>query len=308
MRSHQISETRTSHSLDGARLENNGVLRRSTLALAVGSFLLAVGVPLFASSVPRVSAQDRIRQADFIFEGTVTQINHRNAEPSGVNQVRIPHTFVTFQIQRIFKGSSAAGNTITLRFRGGPDGMGRTLSISGIPQFQLGDREILFVRRNGVDFCPIVGWEQGRLRVVRGNVFDEHGRELWIAPSGDFLFGEKTINVRAAAYPRVQRATTPNEPRPLWVPPEGSLRPDASGFGALLNHAVILMAGRGEISMGVASPSLNRGESFVVEAPVPVSPPSMSKKADPELFRGKFDSREAEMARKILKSRIRSAH
>jgi hypothetical protein len=42
-----------------------------------------------------------------------------------------------------------------------------SLEIPGMPKFKIGDREIVFVARNGTTYCPLIGAGHGRYRVLR---------------------------------------------------------------------------------------------------------------------------------------------
>jgi hypothetical protein len=44
-----------------------------------------------------------------------------------------------------------------------------------MPKFAVGDREIVFVQKNGVQFCPLVALMHGRYRVMRDTA---EGREF----------------------------------------------------------------------------------------------------------------------------------
>jgi hypothetical protein len=71
-------------------------------------------------------------------------------------------TFVTFSVEKRLKGNPA--DTVTLEFLGGTVGTD-TLHVSGMPEFKVGDHEIVFVQGNGVQFCPLVRFGHGRYHV-----------------------------------------------------------------------------------------------------------------------------------------------
>jgi hypothetical protein len=73
-------------------------------------------------------------------------------------------TFVTFAVERVLKGPDQT--EVTLEFLGGTVGE-ETMTVSGMPKFNLGAREIVFVQKNGVQFCPLVALMHGRYRVLR---------------------------------------------------------------------------------------------------------------------------------------------
>jgi hypothetical protein len=62
-----------------------------------------------------------------------------------------------------------------MRFPGGTDGQGSFVEVSGVPVFEQGDQDLLFVRGNGEQGCPLVGCEWGRFRILNGAVYNTHG-------------------------------------------------------------------------------------------------------------------------------------
>ncbi len=70
------------------------------------------------------------------------------------------------------------GEEIVLRFIDGTTPNGMTLWVSEMPEFDLGDRDLMFVKDNGISGCPLVGCTQGRLRVINGLVYTDSGREV----------------------------------------------------------------------------------------------------------------------------------
>lgn len=73
-------------------------------------------------------------------------------------------TYVTLRVAESFLGG--AKGELRLRFFGGQLD-GRRQRIAGMPEFQPGEDEFLFVRGNGTDLCPLVGIHHGRLRVAK---------------------------------------------------------------------------------------------------------------------------------------------
>lgn len=160
------------------------------LRIAVFQFLWMIvpDFPLWATDIAPVSQKDLIQKAELIFEGTVVDIQYRSSDAiKGGNGV--PHTFVTFRIHKVFKGNPPPGGQITLRFTGGPRGKSHILMIPGVPLFNRGERGILFARGNTVAICPLVGWSQGRFRIVDGMMYSDGGHELLRTSSGNLLLG-----------------------------------------------------------------------------------------------------------------------
>lgn len=114
-------------------------------------------------------------QSNLVFTGRVAKVEYRNIESSGKEEGALPHTFVTYQIDNVLRGR-APGKTFTMAFIGGSDGMGHFLEANGVPTFEAGDRDILFVSGNGSEgSCPLVQCEYGRFRVHENGVFNTKG-------------------------------------------------------------------------------------------------------------------------------------
>lgn len=116
-----------------------------------------------ATSVVPPTFAELVAEADAIYRGRVTQQQVRRVElPDGNGSVI--KTFVSFAIERVLKGPPAT--EVVLEFLGGTLGEER-LEVSGMPTFAAGNREIVFVQKNGVQFCPLVAMRHGRYRVTR---------------------------------------------------------------------------------------------------------------------------------------------
>jgi len=125
------------------------------------------------------------------------------------------YAFVTFRIERIFKGEVAGnGTTFTLPFEscltGSPktqqdyqnqqpsgdfrkhqpaiteqSGDGMACGITGMPHFKVGDSDILFVESNYAGaMCPLVGWGQGRYSIVNNKIYPV----AWLTKEGGIDF------------------------------------------------------------------------------------------------------------------------
>ena len=113
-----------------------------------------------------LTLSDLARQAELVFVGKVTGIEYRMSE-AGPGLVALPHTLVSYRIDRVLKGQAETGDQITLRFQGGPvPGTPNAMIVEGTPTFDTGDRDVLFVRGNGGAVNPVVGWSQGRVRRI----------------------------------------------------------------------------------------------------------------------------------------------
>jgi hypothetical protein len=126
----------------------------------VAALLLSVG-SIFAMTVVPVDFNKLLDRAEQIYKAQIVSVT---SDWSGEGVNRHPATFVRLRVLESYRGG--AQDEQTLEFSGGTIGQ-RTLRIPGMPEFQAGDTEILFVRGNRTEFCPLVGIYHGRLRVVK---------------------------------------------------------------------------------------------------------------------------------------------
>jgi hypothetical protein len=73
-------------------------------------------------------------------------------------------TDVTVSIEQTLKGPTYAERSF--EFLGGTVG-DDTLRISGMPEFHIGDRDVLFIREAGRPASPLVGFMYGRFRIIQ---------------------------------------------------------------------------------------------------------------------------------------------
>ena len=128
----------------------------------LGLFLLLTGV----HTSPAITAITRsfdelVTRADTVFKGEVTT---KNSQWIGEGATQHIVTFITCKVEETYKGTPAS--TQTLRFLGGTVG-NDTMEVPDMPQFEVGQKAVLFVVNNGKQFCPLVGVAQGRFHVVR---------------------------------------------------------------------------------------------------------------------------------------------
>jgi hypothetical protein len=112
--------------------------------------------------------------ANLVITGEVARVEYRNSKPSQKGEPSLPHAFVTYRIEDVFRGKTREEN-LTMRFVGGPDGRGGFMDVSGVPLFQEGERDLLFVTGNGEKGCPLVACEWGRYRVYEHGVYNTKG-------------------------------------------------------------------------------------------------------------------------------------
>jgi hypothetical protein len=128
------------------------------------SALLAGVVAASSTTVIPPTFDELVSQAQVIFQGEVAD---RRSEWETTAQGRSIITRVTFSVANVLKGQ--AGAAVQLTFLGGTID-GTTLTVSDMPQFLVGDRDVLFVSPDLHSVSPLVGFVHGRFRIVRDAV------------------------------------------------------------------------------------------------------------------------------------------
>ena len=141
-------------------------------------FLILATAPLLrATTVVAPTFAELVSEADTIFRGRVTSVQARRVASTD-DAGPLIKTFVTLTVERMLKGT--APQEVTLEFLGGTVGAD-SLVVTGMPKFSPGTREIVFVQRNGVQFCPLVAMRHGRYRILRDEVA---AREIMVRDNG----------------------------------------------------------------------------------------------------------------------------
>ena len=153
--------------------------------------IMALGGGTVPASSGQRSLKEMLARSELAFAGRVERIEYLLSEPTGPEGIRVPHTFVTYRVERVFFGR-ASGAWVTLRFVGGLDPRDmRYMASNNTPQFDLGDDDILFVEGNARRMCPLVDGVEGRLRIIRGQAYTETGRAILMGSGGSLWSGEK---------------------------------------------------------------------------------------------------------------------
>ncbi len=145
---------------------------RSSLLFFLLLASLAAAPLARATSVIPPSFPELVAEAEAIYRGRVSHVEARRvAQSDGGSVIK---TFVTVAVERVLKGLER--NEVTLEFLGGTVG-DETLTVTGMPVFAVGDREFVFVQKNGIQLCPLVALMHGRYRVKH----DETGARDYVA-------------------------------------------------------------------------------------------------------------------------------
>jgi len=132
----------------------------------------------YATTVVAPTFDEMVDRADLVFVGKVAR---SRADWRTVGKNRVIFTQVEFENEETLKGK--AGALLTLQFLGGTVG-GVTLQVADVPGFVAGDRVLLFVEGNGVQFCPLVGVFHGKFGVRKD---ERSGREFVLMHDGNPL-------------------------------------------------------------------------------------------------------------------------
>jgi hypothetical protein len=113
-----------------------------------------------ATSVTPPTFAELIAESQFIVRARVQAVRAAWVDsPQG----RVIRTYVTVSVLKPLKGAAPAELTLEL-LCGEIDGHG--MQVAGMPRFEPGRMEFLFIAGNGVRFCPLVGIMHGRYRIL----------------------------------------------------------------------------------------------------------------------------------------------
>lgn len=130
---------------------------RPALARFVAFVVLAA--PVIATTVRPPDFATMVHQSDYVVHGQVTKVTCVRDDRDGHRRII---TLVEINPLEVVAGEAPA--KIELRLLGGRIG-DEALIVSGQPQFQIGDEDVLFVRGNGVSLSPLYAMMFGRYPV-----------------------------------------------------------------------------------------------------------------------------------------------
>lgn len=140
-------------------VRSSGPIRQFWLC-ALALLSLASAAALRATTVVPPEFGAMVNGSDFIVRAVVKRTAAElRAGPRGPKIV----TRVEFTVLETVAGS--APDQLVLEFLGGRVG-DRELQVGGMPRFEVGDEDILFVSGNGRTICPLYAMQHGRFPVV----------------------------------------------------------------------------------------------------------------------------------------------
>lgn len=160
---------------------------------------LAFARPASATVTVPMRFESLVGDASAIFRGEVVDVRSEWRQLRG-EQVIV--TLVRFKVERVLKGSASAVQRLELL--GGSIGA-TTMAVPGMPQFAVGDRDLLCLERAGA-LLPVLGATQGRFRIIT----DRSGRERVV-----FNDGRPVANISQIGRGPVVMSATPMAPMTL---------------------------------------------------------------------------------------------
>lgn len=132
------------------------------LIVAVVAFTTAAGLGLQAQEpvMGKLSVDQLTDRAGSIVVATVVS---RRAEWEAYGASKLIITKITLAVEQSVKGSMPG--TLVIEVVGGTIG-DQTLRVSDVPEFRVGDRDVLFLNNHPHAVSPVVGSDQGLFRII----------------------------------------------------------------------------------------------------------------------------------------------
>lgn len=171
--------------------QNHLSTKKYVMLGSVISALTFASLPTMASTYDSKGIESLAKEAQNIVQGKVMKIDYKDSVEG------IPHTFVTYQIEDDLQGLQK-GRQVTLRFIGGIKKISDTqydvLEVSNVPEFNLGEENILMIAEKDDGQCPLVRCSEGFFKVKSGEVFTESGRPVQIGKSAERVQGPVALD------------------------------------------------------------------------------------------------------------------
>jgi hypothetical protein len=181
-------------------------LKSIAVAVCATTWLFLTGAN--ATTVIPPTFEEMTDRADLVFVGKALSFR---SEWRFVGTNRVIFTLVEYETHDVLKGNGI--KSVTLQFLGGTVGE-VTMEVSGVPKFNVGDRVILFVEKNGVQFCPLVGVFHGKFGLRRD---EKTGRDIVLMHDGKPLRDVAEIGTGEGAEfgPKRAKLSIPADREPL---------------------------------------------------------------------------------------------
>lgn len=161
-------------------------MKRYRRFMSFSLFFIFISFFNYGTTLIKKNFDDLVKEAELIFIGRVSRIETKWNE----NKTVI-FTFVTFSELEILKGEKIT-SSLVVRFTGG-EVDDHKMNFIGMPGFEEGARDLIFLRGNYEYMCPIVGWGQGRFKVKMDEIlgeeviFDNNDEPIIKIENNDFI-------------------------------------------------------------------------------------------------------------------------
>ncbi|MEO6422246.1 MAG: hypothetical protein ABIR84_06085 [Candidatus Nitrotoga sp.] len=165
---------------------------------------LMVALPAAAHSPNDIdpnALRSLVQQSAAVVQGKVVDIDYRNSEPTREQPYGLPHTFVTYEVEQVARGSLES-KRLVLKVPGGADGSGGFYTETSAPTFARGQQDILFVLGGKIESCQLVNCADGRFRVIDGRVYNTWGVPLVEARKQLRFGGKPRFDLNVIEVPR----------------------------------------------------------------------------------------------------------
>ena len=137
-------------------------MRRTSLLCALAAVaMMAAARPASPTTVVAPTFDELVLRAESVIVARVVATRSAWVDSRAGRSIV---TDVTVSIGQTLKGPTYAERSF--EFLGGTVG-DDTLRISGMPEFHVGDRDVLFIREAGRPASPLVGFMYGRFRIIQ---------------------------------------------------------------------------------------------------------------------------------------------
>ena len=173
------------------------------LGLTTACSLLLSSQTLMAHGAADADAgglRELVAQSAAVAYGKVVDIQYRNSEPTREEPKGVPHTFVTYEIGKVFRGYLP--EKVVLRIPGGADGSGGAYTETTAPTFARGETDVLFIPGGEPADCQLVNCVEGRFRVLDDRIYSGFGVPLVAAEKTLEFGGKPRFDVNTMEMPR----------------------------------------------------------------------------------------------------------
>ena len=137
--------------------------RFNRVRMVVGWVLVLAfaAIPLQATSVVPPQFAELVNKSDYVVRGRVKALSYEDRMSGGRELI---FTKIEIEVLEVIAGTPP--ESVVLVMLGGKSG-DRELVVAGVPQFKVGDEDILFVQGNGRNFYPLYAVMHGKYPVKR---------------------------------------------------------------------------------------------------------------------------------------------